>query len=359
MNPSRLVFAALLCIAGTASAQSNVTLFGLVDLNLSQYKAGNRVGGATRNVMNDGTTNGHNGSRWGIRVSEDLGDGLRANAVLEGGLLADTGTLAQGGRGFGRQAYVGLSSPKWGELRLGRQYILEDGVMGLTDPMGNGLVSNPGTGVTNAGRSLPMWLNAPRADNVVQYGTPTWGGFRAAVQAAPGEGTTDRFHGVMASYAAGRVAAAVSYEWNKSRSTGDDTNKSLTIGANYDFGPVKLLGGYQGNRSLALGSGNGAASGVSNLIVTGATTFTADRSTGYTIGVEVPVGLFTYGANYTTVKFQAANGSQADLGKAALVARYLFSKNTLVYTGVSLATGDLKNYISEERVIQAGLRMAF
>jgi hypothetical protein len=51
---------------------------------------------------------------------------------------------------------------------------------------------------------------------------------------------------------------AGSYEWNESRATGDDVNKSLTVGANYNFGFMKLLGGFQANDDLVLGSGNGA-----------------------------------------------------------------------------------------------------
>ncbi|MEF7616758.1 porin [Aquincola sp. MAHUQ-54] len=352
------VGAALACLAHAAAAQSTVTLYGLVDLNVTQYKAGGRAGGDTRVVMNDGTNNGLNGSRWGVRVNEDLGGGLQVQAVLEGGVNADTGTSAQGGRAFGRQAFIGVTSKTLGELRLGRQYVLEDYVMGLTDPMGNALVSNPSTGVTNMGRAIPLWLNAPRADNVVQYRTPSWGGFFAAGQLAPGEGTTDRFHGVSVGYVGGPMAVALSYEWNKSRTTEDDTNKSLTIGANYNFGAFKLLGGYQRNRDLALGSGNGAASGLSNLTINAGSAFVANRLTGATVGVEVPMGPFTYGANYTRVKYEGA-GASADLGKTALVGRYAFSKNTQVYAGISFASGDLANWILEKRVANAGIRHAF
>ena len=349
---------ALACAAHTAHAQSNVTLYGLVDLNVTQYKAGGRAGGQTRTVMNDGTNNGLNGSRWGIRATEDLGDGLKAQVVLEGGINADAGTSAQGGRAFGRQTFISLSHATLGELRLGRQYILEDYVMGLTDPMGNALVSNPSTGVTNLGRAIPLWLNAPRADNVVQYRTPTWGGFFAAAQLAPGEGTTDRFHGVSAGWLGGPLAVAFSYEWNKSRTTDDDTNKSLTLGANYNFGPFKILGGWQRNRDLTTGSGNGAASSVSNLTINAGRAFVANRIDGATLGVEVPMGLFTYGASYTRVKYEGTANS-ADLGKASLVARYAFSKNTQVYAGLSYAGGDLADYISEKRVANIGMRTSF
>jgi general bacterial porin, GBP family len=349
-----------LAACGAAHAQSTVTLYGLVDLNLTRTTAGSKAGGASQIDMNDGTVNGLNGSRWGLRVAEDLGSGLKAGVVLEGGLLADTGAAGQGGRSFGRQAFLSLNSASAGELRLGRQYVLSDSVMGTTNPFGNALTLNPGTGVTNMGKALPMWLNVPRADNVIQYQTPSFGGAQLAVQAAPEEGgTMDRFHGVKLSYAGGPVVVAASYEWNKSRTTGDNTNKSLTVGANYNFGAFKLLAGVQRNRDLALNSGNGAAAGVSNLTVTTATTFTAARTDDYTVGVEVPVGNFLLGTNYTSVKYQSATGTSATLGKVAVGARYGLSKNTFLYTSASQATGDLKDYISQNRVVQAGLRTAF
>jgi predicted porin len=158
----------LLAAAGAAQAQSSVTLFALIDVNVTHYSAGSKSGAADDNVVNDGTVNGLNGSRWGIKANEDLGGGLKAGVLLESGVLADTGALGQGGRSFGRQGYIYLSSDKLGELRLGRQYIFEDSVMGQSNPFGNALTLNPGTGVTNVGKSLPFWLNAPRADNVIQ-----------------------------------------------------------------------------------------------------------------------------------------------------------------------------------------------
>ena len=359
MKIQSLALAALVGAAGAAQAQSAVSLYALIDLNVTRYKAGGKAGGDTQTVMNDGTVNGLNGSRWGVRGTEDLGGGLKAGVVLEGGVLADTGSLAQGGRGFGRQAFVSLSSTNLGELRLGRQYILEDSVMGLSNPFGNALVNNPGTGVNNMGKALPLWLNAPRADNVFQWQSPRWGGFSVAGQWAPGEGTADRFSGVKAAYGIGAFNAALSYEWNKARIGGDRSNQSLTFGANYDFGVVKVLGGFQDNRKLATGSGNGAASGVSNLVVTGPITFNMRETRGYTLGAEVPIGLTTLGVNHTQVRYESATGQQQDLGKFALSARYALSKNTFLYAGGSISTGDLKNYISQKTVLQAGLRTAF
>jgi len=359
MKLNRLAAAALvLCGASSAFAQTNVTLFGLVDLNVSNYSSGSKANAGNLTLMQDGTTNGLNGSRWGIRTTEDLGGGLKAGVWMEAGLNADNGNLAQGGRAFGRQIFVSLSSPTAGELRVGRQYVLEDGVMGLTNPFGNALVLNQGTAVTNMGKSLPFWLNAPRADNLIQYKMPTVEGFSAAAQIAPGEGTSDRFHGLMAGYAKGALNTAFSYEWSKPRAGGGPANKSFTLGANYNFGGFKLLGGIQRNDKLTTTSGNGAAAGI-GLTVTGPVSFTANQIHGYTVGVEIPQGSLLWGANYSSVKYESATGAGATLGKLGLGVRYGFSKNTFLYSGISLAAGDLKEYISQKRVMQAGMRMAF
>lgn len=353
---------ALLAMAAaplTSQAQSSVTLFTLVDANVSHYSAGSKSGAGSVTAMNDGTTNGLNGSRWGVRTTEDLGGGLKAGVHLENGFNVDTGASGQGGRAFGRQAFIWLSSASVGELRLGRQYILEDSVMGLSNPFTNALTLNPGTGVTNAGKALPMWLNAPRADNVLQLQTLNYGGFQAAFQIAPGESTADRFYGAKLSYATGALNTALSYEWNRSRTTGDNVNKSLTLAANYNFGPVKVLGGVQRNRDLATTSVNGAFTG-NNLTVTGDSTFAMDRSDGTTIGVEVPITQWVLlGANYTRVKYANAAGQNETLGKVAFGARYALSKNTFLYASVSQATGGLKDYISQKGVTQVGLRTAF
>jgi predicted porin len=348
--------AALLC-AGAASAQSTVTLYGIIDVNLSRFSSGSRSGVGDQTAMVDGTTNGLNGSRWGLRTVEDLGGGMKASVVAEAGINADTGVSAQGGLAFGRQIFVSLSSAQAGELRLGRQYAAHDVVMGYNNPFGNALVLNPGIGVTNTSRSLPQFIDAPRINNMVRYSAPRFGGVEATLHWAPGENTADRYAAVMLQYGAGNLAAALSHEWNKDRTTGDKTNKVTTVGANYDFGPAKLWGGWQQGRSLTTSAGN--VGGLSNLVVTGPFAFTAKDLDVYTVAVSAPFGAFLVGANYTRTTYESATGQKLNLGKAAVGLRYALSNRTFLYTGLSKATGDLKDYISQEQVFQLGVRTAF
>jgi len=385
MKKNAIAAALLACIGTMAQAEDNTTIFGLIDLNITNTKGGAPVGSPTLTQMNDGTVNGLNGSRWGIRSYEDLGGGLRAGVHLESGFFADTGSSAQGGRLFGRQGFVYLSQPSAGELRLGRQYVLEDSVMCATTPFTpncNSLTLNPGTAITNRGVGLPFWLNAPRADNVVMYQTPSFGGAYAAVQWAPGENTFDTFHGLKLGYTGGPLTVAASYEWSNPR-TGivipanlnidpkGPINKSITFGSNYDFGPARLYLGYQSNDNLVANPGanqNGALLGFANLTVSdGTTTFPMKKSSGPTVGVGVPIGSWLLGVNYTRMKFEGPSTVPATLGqtehltlgKAGIGAVYSLSKVTFLYASISEATGDLKDQINQKTVSQVGLRKAF
>ncbi|QVQ28381.1 porin [Achromobacter deleyi] len=142
-----------------------VTLYGVVDLSLAGFSTQER---GTALNMQSGV---QSGSRWGLRGSEDLGNGLRANFQLESGILANNGKSAQGGRLFGRAAWVGVSGG-FGDLRLGRQTSASSATLADFDAF---LASYLITGAQTA--LLPY--NANRADNTVAYWSPSAGGLRA------------------------------------------------------------------------------------------------------------------------------------------------------------------------------------
>jgi predicted porin len=98
-----------------AHAQSSVTLYGIIDDGLTWSS---NQGGKSALQMQGSISQGN---RWGFRGAEDLGGGMSAIFRLEGGFNGNTGALSQGGRLFGRLAYVGLSSDRYGTVTLGRQ----------------------------------------------------------------------------------------------------------------------------------------------------------------------------------------------------------------------------------------------
>ncbi|WP_144107683.1 porin [Paraburkholderia sp. BCC1886] len=108
-----------LALAGGAHAQSSITLYGIIDSGIEYV---NNVGASRSTVLRTPQITGTLPSRWGLRGKEDLGGGLSTVFVLESGFATGQGSLNQGGRLFGRQAYVGISSDTWGTLSFGRQY---------------------------------------------------------------------------------------------------------------------------------------------------------------------------------------------------------------------------------------------
>lgn len=110
-----VVLIGALALASPARAQSSVEIYGLIDVSVKYI---DDVGGASRIAQDSGD---QQGTRLGFRGSEDLGHGLRTIFALEAGINLDTGGFAQGGAPFGRQTYLGFSSPM-GTLTLGRQY---------------------------------------------------------------------------------------------------------------------------------------------------------------------------------------------------------------------------------------------
>lgn len=143
--------------AGAAHAQSTVTLYGIIDAAVEYYSNADAAGnGLTRMPSLGG---GMFPSRLGFRGSEDLGDGLKAIFQLENGFAPDTGTLGQGNRLFGRQAWVGLAG-KWGQLTFGRNYNMLNISTYDVDIIGP---SQYGLG------SLDSFIPNGRSDNSVAY----------------------------------------------------------------------------------------------------------------------------------------------------------------------------------------------
>lgn len=113
---SLLLLAAGLTSGGAAFAQSNVTIYGIVDTSIHYLSNANAQGNSNVRMDNGAIAN----SRIGFKGTEDLGGGLKAMFQLENGFSSDTGAMQQGGSLFGRQSWVGLQGG-FGKVRVGRQ----------------------------------------------------------------------------------------------------------------------------------------------------------------------------------------------------------------------------------------------
>ncbi|MGJ7489062.1 porin [Variovorax sp. ZT4R33] len=248
-----LVALAVLAAAGAASAQSSVTLFGIVDAGIAYSDAKtDLVGGGTAKSKQYGMMNGgYNSSRLGFRGTEDLGGGLAAGFWLEAPLGNDSGTISNANF-FNRRSTVSLSGG-FGEVRLGRDFTPTFWNDTTFDPFGTNGV---GTNIINVAHNTPGTLdpNYTRSSNSVGYFLPpNLGGFYGQVMYGFDENVSSstgfqsqqgRYAGGRFGYANGPLDIAVAYGQNKAVDsiTTETKVKTANLGASYDLGVVKLFG---------------------------------------------------------------------------------------------------------------------
>jgi len=167
-----LAIGSLLSFSGAASAQSSVTLYGIIDTGIGYQSSastlGSNSGGRSKISMINGVAFGN---RFGLRGSEDLGGGTKTIFTLESGFNSATGAQQYTGAMFGRQAYIGLTNPSYGTLTAGRQYTAYYFMVG---PYG------PTTWITGYYGAHPGDLDSMdlvyRANNTLEYISPSFGG---------------------------------------------------------------------------------------------------------------------------------------------------------------------------------------
>lgn len=200
----KYIAAGLLATAATAAqAQSStVTVYGLIDTGLEYVT---NVGAAGDGLARMPTLTGSLPSRLGFRGTEDLGGGLKAVFTLENGFGTDGGTLGQGGRLFGRQAFVGLSD-SWGTVSLGRQYTMLFWSTLDSDLLGPNIYSSS---------SLDSYIPNARADNAIAY-RGTFNGMTIGATYSFGRDTVNAGPSPAGTNCAGESAAdrSVCREWS-------------------------------------------------------------------------------------------------------------------------------------------------
>ena len=228
MKRSRLALAVLPLACSAAFAQSSVTLYGVIDIGIayqtinssdSPQFAGSRFG------INTGV---QSGSRFGLRGSEDMGNGVRATFTLENGFDSGNGSLNQGGRLFGRQAWAGLESNQWGYIRAGRQYNFATDFLTPIDPF------QAGFGQANMGVAFGS-MNTTRYSNMLKIQSPNWSGLTmgAGYSFAPQ---------LPAFYASnGQVYSGTGTTYNFDTT---DNTRAVTLGINYANGPLTIAASY-------------------------------------------------------------------------------------------------------------------
>jgi predicted porin len=240
MKKSLLALAALTAFAGAASAQSSVTLFGVVDLSANSVKAGNQ----TTKIL---ASNQMNSNRLGFRGTEDLGGGLKAGFWLEAGMSNDDGTVG-GSNGvvstafFNRRSTVSLLG-NFGEIRLGRDYLPTFWNAAVFDVNG---ANGAGEGFNLHSTLGSGAQTSVRGNNTIAYHLPALGGLYGQFTIAAGEGLPGfKYQGGRIGYGAGPFSVAFATSVTKTATSNDF--KVTNIGGSYAIGGFTLYGYWNKN----------------------------------------------------------------------------------------------------------------
>ncbi|WP_321797325.1 porin [Caballeronia sp. J97] len=169
-----IVGAALAIAAGSAAAQSSVTLYGVADAFFQWFNNGGRQSWSIRSGAGSS-------SMFGLKGSEDLGGGLKAVFTLENGYNLNNGTFSvDSGAMFYRQAWVGMTHEKYGTLTFGRQYQPTFWALYPSEPFrANELLSPVAAMATSIDRNtLSTQTGGGRSSNSIFYRSPNLSGFQ-------------------------------------------------------------------------------------------------------------------------------------------------------------------------------------
>ena len=280
------------CTMASAWAQSGITLAGVMDGGLR------RTQNAGKPTVSSLASGGNSTSRLIVRGTEDLGDGMSASFHLEAGLLLDNG-LQAGTAFWDRRSTVSVASPRWGELRAGRDYTPSYTNWTRHDPFSyvgvagsTNLLSSGQQGPVRAafgGNPNPNTL--VRANNTVQWLLPAgWGGLEGGVMVAlRADGTSangqHKVEGARLGWGTKTFKASAALTHTTSNLTTLGRFKDLTVGASQDFGVARVSAAW---RKLSYGP--------------------ADQ-TNLLLGLWVPVGLGELKASWHQAKLSGRVGT--------------------------------------------------
>ncbi|HIH2748696.1 porin [Burkholderia aenigmatica] len=295
--------AVAMLFAGAAHAQSTVTLYGIVDAGVTY------TNNAKGHALWQFTGGNESGPRWGLIGTEDLGGGLKANFRLENGFNVANGALGQGGRMFGRSAWVGLSGANWGAVTLGRQYNSTQDILGSlqmssflaqysTHPFDNDDINN-----------------TFRTNNAVKYVSPTIAGLQANLV------------------------------YGFSNSTGFANDNSWSAGVTYANGPLNAGAAYARVNHPAVSASGAVASDnyyPASESVFGASLGNAIRQQIWGAGGSYAIGPATLGLLYTGSNFGQATGGALRFNNYEGSLRYMVTPALMAaagYTYTQVARG--------------------
>ncbi|MBQ9240334.1 MAG: porin [Duodenibacillus sp.] len=372
MRKSLLAVAVLGAFAGSAMA-ADVTLYGKIDTGLMYTNTKVDGSKATNKFeMKSGITGG---SRWGIKGSEDLGNGYKVGFMLESAIDSDTGKSET--RLFHREASVNVAGP-FGTVYAGRM----GGVGGgsASSPISLwGMGSAFGTVWGNNALSTTLQSNASRYDNSIAYASPNFAGFQViafysmggdSVKNTDGKENSedvDRYYGLGMKYVNGPIAMFGVVDQQNYRNftkvdnlqgkrfTKNDDSLAVTLGGSYDFGVAKVYATAQYYDDLRT-TETVSAPGL-NLFGTSAKSATdstkvknigAIKGWALSTSANVPVwgGNFKVGLGYADAESADKDAYGDREGKrytGGVGYQYPLSKRTYLYAGANYMVDEIKN----------------
>ena len=348
---------------GAAHAQSSVSVYGIMDIGLTNQTSDN--GTTTTTTRTTAKTGAYTTSRLGFRGTEDLGKGLSANFNFEIGLnpvgnrirgtgttTANTGSMLDyktdqtAGDLVVRTQNVGLAGG-FGSLTIGRMATLADDVFALGDVGGgnnfrgraySSAITATAVGDTNL-------INA-RSDRLIRYISPNFNGISVGVAygtaSAPVTGaTTDNSGtemGAMIRYSAGPAAVGVGYQSHKDMIASADRREStaMIVAGNYNFKVAQAFINYQNGEIKNDYTIVAQTQDLPIQNVTFATAGASNKRSVSEIGVAVPTGAFRFAASYYMGTRDAKTSEAGAVTKSSLTgyqaaALYNLSKRTNLY----------------------------
>ena len=423
---NKKLLAALALTAVTGAAQADVTLYGVIDLavgNIQHSLSGSPTFPATvdpvdplKNTVVGGVNGMFNGgispSRWGIKGTEDIGNGLKAVFTLESGIDANSGNVSSAaaalsanaptpnqaaapssinGQLFNRQAWAGLSDAKLGTLYFGRVYAPEFDIAVGYDPVQAAQLFSP-LGFSGSLGGGGGYTEDLRNDNSARYlnkiGDVNFGGMYKFGNVA-GSNSARQGWAVNAGYEAGKLGVQAAYQsFNDVLHSGNtNTSAASTLPA----GDIAVTEANTRNYMIAakykVTDAGTVKAGYEHITLSTAsdinTTSTVGTYYGYTIGSVGNIGasrnqdVYWFGGDYNVTPAinlaigyydysysQSGDSKQlnGDQRYYSFLADYSFSKRTDVYFGVMQANfsgPQLAAYMGSNNITAIGMRHRF
>lgn len=371
------VAAAVAMASGAATAAPDFTVYGKIDTGIWAHKTtGHKDQNATKSTIVEMAGGITGGSRWGIKGTEELGNGYSVGFRLEEGFNSDDGSYASNstGRAFGRDCFLDFTGP-FGNVRIGRTGALASGngptgIMGRVSPFSITWKDAALTKVFSGNISA-------RIDNSITYQTPNFSGLTGFVQYSNGidgddavrDSQKDRYLAVGAAYHAGALRLVAVFD-NMFYNDKLDPDRSPTyqrtlkdqrtynFGGSYNFGGTRVYAGYQYGENVV------KPKTLTDKLVKNAKASTTRNNMGqqegyttnaYTLGTSIKLagGELKGVVGHSTGK-RSWQDQEFKVYQAALGYLYPMSKSTSVYGGIQFLRVDTENSTDERHERERG-----